>query len=98
MAIRKATPTTAGRRHRSDIIYRDVLTGDKPEKSLLAKGVYKRQGRNNTGKITVRHRGGGEKRKLRIIDWKRDKRGVTATVISIQYDPMRTANLALVQY
>ncbi|HZZ98654.1 MAG TPA: 50S ribosomal protein L2 [Candidatus Saccharimonadia bacterium] len=99
MAVRKARPTTAGRRHRSDLVFRDVLTaGARPEKSLMAKGVYKRQGRNNKGRITVRHRGGGEKRHLRIIDWKRDKRDVTAVVTSIQYDPMRTANLALVQY
>jgi len=98
MAIRKSKPVTPGRRHRSDMRWNDVLTTDKPEKSLLAKGVFKRQGRNNTGRITVRHRGGGEKRKLRIIDWKRDKRGIEATVVSIQYDPMRTANIALLQY
>lgn len=64
----------------------------------MAKGVFKRQGKNNQGKITVRHRGGGEKRKLRIIDWKRNKLGIPATVIAIEYDPMRTANIALVQY
>jgi large subunit ribosomal protein L2 len=99
MAVRKSRPTSPGRRHRSDLVFRDVLTaGTRPEKSLLAKGVFKRQGRDNKGHISVRHRGGGEKRKLRIIDWKRDKRGISATVMSIQYDPMRTANLALLLY
>jgi len=98
MAIRTSKPVTPGRRHRSDMRWSDVITKEKPEKSLLAKGVFKRQGRNNSGRITVRHRGGGEKRKLRIIDWKRDKRNIEAKVIAIEYDPMRTANIALLQY
>ncbi len=97
-AVRIAKPTTSGRRHRIDLNFKATLTTTQPEKSLLAKGVFKRQGRNNTGKITVRHRGGGEKRKLRIIDWKRDKRNVVAKVMTIEYDPMRTANIALLHY
>lgn len=98
MALRVSRPTNPGRRHRSDLDWKGVITEAGSEKSLLMKGVYKRQGRNNTGKITVRHRGGGEKRKLRIIDWRRAKRGVLATVMAIHYDPMRSANLALLQY
>lgn len=96
--IRKSRPMTPATRHRSDLDLSDVVTKSRPEKSLLMKGVYKRQGRNNTGKVTVRHRGGGEKRHMRIIDWKRDKKGIPATVIAIEYDPMRTANIALIQY
>jgi large subunit ribosomal protein L2 len=75
-----------------------MLTAGKPEKSLLVKGIFKRQGKNNTGRITVRHRGGGVKRKMRVIDWKRGKREVMALVNTIEYDPMRSANIALVTY
>lgn len=96
--IKKSKGVTPGTRHRSDLQLKGVLTKKSPEKSLLAKGVYKRQGRNNTGKITVRHRGGGEKRHLRIIDWKREKAGIPATVAAVEYDPMRSANIALVIY
>lgn len=96
--IKKSRGVTPGTRHRSDLYLKDVLTGKRPEKSLLMKGIYKRQGKNNTGKITVRHRGGGEKRHLRIIDWKRRQFGIPATVVSIEYDPMRTANIALLTY
>lgn len=98
MALRVSKPVTPGRRHRTDMDFKAVLTVSKPQKSLLAKGIYKRQGKNNQGRITVRHRGGGVKRKLRLIDWKRDKREVTAVVSSIEYDPMRSANIALLTY
>ena len=97
MALKLYKPTSAGRRHRTDIDL-SFLSKKKPEKSLLSKGTYKRQGKNNDGIITVRHRGGGVKRRLRIIDWKRDKTGITGTVTALEYDPMRTANLALVVY
>ncbi|MBI5151752.1 MAG: 50S ribosomal protein L2 [Candidatus Pacebacteria bacterium] len=98
MALKVSRPVTPGRRHRADLDNKAVLTTGKPQKSLLMKGVYKRQGRNNTGSITVRHRGGGVKRKLRMIDWKREKREVPAVVNTIEYDPMRTANIALLTY
>lgn len=91
-------PTTPGRRNRKDLDLRAVLTKSKPEKSLLVKGTRKRQGRNNDGIITVRHRGGGVKRKLRVIDFRRDKKDVPATVVAIEYDPMRTCNIALLSY
>ncbi len=95
--IRKRKPTTPGQRHREDQDF-SVITKKKPEKKLLAKGVYKRQGRNNQGRVTVRHRGGGVKRKMRIIDWKRKKHGIPGTIKSIEYDPMRSAHIALVVY
>lgn len=98
MALRVSKPVTPGRRHRTDLDFKAVLTASKPEKSLLAKGIFKRQGKNNQGRITVRHRGGGVKRKLRIIDWKRNKREIAAIVSTIEYDPMRTANIALLTY
>ena len=75
----------------------DEITKDKPEKSLL-KPLKKRAGRNNRGKITVRHRGGGAKRRLRIIDFKRDKLGIPGRVAAIEYDPNRTARIALIHY
>ncbi len=90
-------PTTAGRRHQVTIDRSDLHKGE-PEKSLLAKGHKKRQGRGFKGRITVRHRGGGVKKRMRIIDWKRNKRGVEATVLRLEYDPMRSAHLALLQY
>lgn len=95
--LKKSKPTSAGRRNRVDVVDRSLSKG-KAEKSLLAKGVFKRQGRNNSGKITVRHRGGGVKRKLRLIDWKRKKLHVPAIVKSIEYDPMRSARIALLAY
>mgnify|MGYP005838918623 CR=1 FL=1 len=98
MPVIKRKPTTPGRRGRVDLDLSAVLTASKPEKALLAKGLFKRQGRNNQGKITVRHRGGGARRKLRKIDWRREKIGVPAKVVSIEYDPMRTANIALLHY
>lgn len=97
MALIQRKPTTPGRRHSRDVS-NSGLTKKKPEKSLLFKGVYKRQGRNNSGIITVRHRGGGNKRKLRSIDFKRDKFDIPAKVTAIEYDPMRSARIALVMY
>ncbi len=96
MAIKFYKPTTAGRRDMSTTDY-SVLSKVAPEKSLLAV-IKKTAGRNNTGKITVRHHGGGNRRKYRIIDWKRDMNGIPATVKTIEYDPNRSAFIALVQY
>lgn len=95
--LRKAKPTTPGRRNRTDLINPD-LSKKAPERELLAKGVFKRKGRNNQGKVTVRHRGGGVKRKMRVIDWKRRKMNVPAIVKALEYDPMRSANIALLYY
>ncbi len=97
MAIRKLKPTTNGRRHMTVLDYKADITSTTPEKSLLAK-IKKNAGRNNTGSITVRHKGGGVKRKYRIIDFQRRNDDVEATVESIQYDPNRTANIALLVY
>ena len=96
MAIRNYKPTTNARRGMSTLI-NDEITTNKPEKSLLAP-ISKKAGRNNQGKITVRHQGGGEKRKYRIIDFKRDKFDIPARVTTIEYDPNRTANIALLTY
>lgn len=96
MALKAARPTSPGRRHRTDIV--SLVTKSTPEKSLVYKGTYKRQGKNNDGIITVRHRGGGVKRKLRIIDFKRDKQNIEARVLAIEYDPMRSSRIALLQY
>jgi len=90
-------PTSAGRRHQVVIDRAELHTGA-PEKSLLASGHKKRQGRGFQGRITVRHRGGGVKKKMRIINWKRNKFGVPATVQRLEYDPMRSAHLALMYY
>jgi large subunit ribosomal protein L2 len=96
MALKKYHPTSAGTRHKSTV--KRVLSRVKPEKALL-KSKSKITGRNNRGVITIRHRGGGEKRRLRIIDFKRaEKAGVMGKVDSIQYDPNRSANLALIIY
>lgn len=96
MAIRVYKPTTNGRRNMSVSTY-DEITTTTPEKSLLAP-IKSKGGRNNTGKITVRHQGGGVKRKYRVIDFKRNKDGIVATVASIEYDPNRSANIALLVY
>jgi large subunit ribosomal protein L2 len=96
MAIKKLKPTTPGRRHAS-IMVRDTVTVQSPLKSLT-KTKRKINGRNNTGKITIRHRGGAQKRKLRLIDFKRDKREIIGKVSTIEYDPNRTANIALIIY
>jgi large subunit ribosomal protein L2 len=96
MSVRKLKPITPAQRFRVVNGF-DAITTDKPEKSLLA--PKKRSGgRNNTGKITMRHVGGGHKRRYRIIDFKRNKFDVTAEVLSIEYDPNRTSFIALVQY
>lgn len=96
MSIQRLNPTSAGRRQASRIV-RDTLTTDTPHKPLT-KTKRKISGRNNAGKITIRHRGGAQKRKLRIIDFKRDKRNIPAKIHSIEYDPNRTANIALLHY
>lgn len=95
--LRKAKPTTAGTRNKVGVS-RDKLHKGKPEKSLLQGGHKKRQGRGFKGHITVRHRGGGVKKRARVIDWKRDKVGVPGRVERIEYDPMRNANIALIVY
>ncbi|MGB5170129.1 50S ribosomal protein L2 [Eudoraea sp.] len=96
MSVRKLKPITPGQRFKVVNGF-DAITTDKPEKSLLAP-IKKSGGRNSQGKMTIRHRGGGHKRRYRIIDFKRDKHGVEAEVLSIQYDPNRTAFIALLQY
>lgn len=96
MAIKHYKPITPARRQMT-VIKSEEITTNKPEKSLLS-NVKKKAGRNNQGKITVRHKGGGEKRKYRIIDFKRDKDGIPAKVATIEYDPNRTANIALLHY
>ena len=96
MAIKSYKPTTASRRHMTVTDYRG-LSKVKPEKSLL-ESLKKTAGRNSYGRITVRHHGGGNKIKYRIIDFKRDKVGMPAEVKTIEYDPNRTAFIALVQY
>ena len=96
MSIRNYKPTTPGRRKMSALVNEEI-TKSTPEKSLVVT-VKKNGGRNNQGKITVRHQGGGAKRKYRIIDFKRNKLNVPGTVASIEYDPNRTANIALINY
>ena len=96
MAIIKLKPITPGTRFRTNYSFEE-LTKDKPEKSLTA-SLKKSGGRNNLGRVTSRHRGGGHKRRYRIIDFKRLKHGVPATVVSIEYDPNRTSRIALLQY
>ena len=97
MAIKKYKPTTNGLRHMTSLDYSKNLSGHKPEKSLL-KIKKKHSGRNNSGSITVRHKSGGVKRKYRIIDFKRNKDNIPATVKTIEYDPNRSANISLVVY
>lgn len=96
MGLKTYRPTSPGRRGMSGLTFEEI-TKTKPEKSLLLP-LKKKAGRNNQGKITVRHRGGGAKRRLRIIDFKRDKLGVPGRVASIEYDPNRSANIALIYY
>ena len=96
MAIKKYNPTSPARRFMTVSDFAEI-TKKSPERSLLAKKV-KHAGRNSYGRITVRHRGGGNRRKYRIIDFKRNKDGMPATVIGVEYDPNRSANIALVQY
>src|SRR5919198_4078267 len=96
MAIRKHKPTTPGRRFATWLDHAEV-TRSKPEKSLV-KGKTRSGGRNAHGRITSRHRGGGAKRRYRVIDFKRNKDGIPAKVASIEYDPNRTAYIALLHY
>ncbi|WP_405380617.1 50S ribosomal protein L2 [Maribacter sp. LLG6340-A2] len=96
MSVRKLKPVTPGQRFRVVNGF-DAITADKPEKSLLAP-LKKSGGRNSQGKMTMRQKGGGHKRRYRVIDFKRDKQDVLATVKSIEYDPNRTAFIALVEY
>src|SRR5215203_951516 len=97
MAIRFYKPTSAGRRDSSVLDYRKELTTMEPEKSLLAPKI-RANGRNHHGKITAKHRGGGNKKMYRIIDFKRRKDGVPATVESIEYDPNRSVFISLIKY
>ena len=96
MAIKKFRPTSPALRQMT-VLVSDEITCNQPEKSLLV-NLKKNAGRNVHGRITVRHRGGGQKRKYRIIDFKRDKDGIPAKVATIEYDPNRSANIALIQY
>lgn len=97
MAIRRYNPTTQGRRGATVSDYSELTPGAKAPKALLAPR-HRTGGRNNQGRITARHRGGGHKRQYRLIDFKRDKDGVPAKVASIQYDPNRSARIALLHY
>ena len=96
MGIKKFNPYTPSRRNMTMLDFAEITT-DKPEKSLTT-SLKKNAGRNNQGKITVRHHGGGSRRKYRIIDFKRKKDGIPAVVKTIEYDPNRTANIALICY
>lgn len=96
MSIRNYKPTSPARRQMSVSEFQEITT-DQPEKSLLAP-LSKKAGRNNQGKITVRHHGGGHKRQYRIIDFKRTKDGIPGRVATIEYDPNRTSNIALINY
>ncbi|MDP3583073.1 MAG: 50S ribosomal protein L2, partial [Ignavibacteria bacterium] len=96
MAIRKLKPNTPGTRFMSISSF-DEITRTTPEKSLTAP-IKKSGGRNNHGRVTSRHRGGGHKQKYRIIDFKRDKKNIAAKVFSIEYDPNRTSRIALLHY
>ncbi|UHA71706.1 50S ribosomal protein L2 [Paenibacillus sp. 481] len=96
MPIKKYKPTSPARRAMSVSTFEEITTST-PEKSLLAP-LSKKAGRNNQGKITVRHHGGGHKRKYRIIDFKRNKDGIQGRVATVEYDPNRTSNIALINY
>ncbi|ALS75457.1 50S ribosomal protein L2 [Planococcus maritimus] len=96
MGIRKYKPTTNGRRNMTSSDFAEITT-NKPEKSLL-QPTKRKGGRNNQGKITVRHHGGGHKRQYRVIDFKRNKDGIPGRVATIEYDPNRSANIALIHY
>ena len=96
MALKVYRPTSPGRRGMTGATFEEI-TKSKPEKSLLLP-LKKKAGRSNQGKITVRHRGGGAKRRLRLLDFKRDKLGIPGRVVSIEYDPNRSARIALINY
>ncbi|NLG81307.1 MAG: 50S ribosomal protein L2 [Bacilli bacterium] len=97
MPIKVYKPTTNARRNMSVLDYKQLITTDEPEKSLVVP-LKKKSGRNNQGRITVRHQGGGNKRKYRIIDFKRNKDGIVGKVATIEYDPNRSALIALINY
>ena len=97
MAIKSYKATTNGRRNMTVLVYKDEITCDTPEKSLL-QPLKGKGGRNNLGRITVRHKGGAEKRKYRVIDFLRNKDNIPGTVKTVEYDPNRSANIALVAY
>jgi large subunit ribosomal protein L2 len=97
MPIKSYNPTSPGRRQGSVLDYKSVLTKSKPEPSLTV-GKRRASGRNNHGVITAKHRGGGNKRLYRLIDFKRSKDKVPATVEAIEYDPNRSCNIALIKY
>jgi len=96
MAIKRYKPTTNAHRNRSVLDFAEITT-DTPEKTLLSP-LFKRGGRNNQGRITMRHQGGGHKRQYRLIDFKRNKDGIPGRVATIEYDPNRSANIALIHY
>jgi len=96
MAVKIYKPKTPGQRHKTSYTFEEI-TKTKPERSLLVP-LKRRAGRNSYGRVTVRHRGGGEKRQIRIVDFKREKFGIPAKVSAIEYDPNRTARLALLVY
>src|SRR6476619_4660352 len=96
MPVKTYKPTSPGRRGMSVATF-DEVTKTRPERALT-QPLKKTAGRNNNGRITTRHRGGGHKRKYRIIDWKRSKIGIQARVIAIEYDPNRSARIALLEY
>ncbi len=96
MQLKKYKPTSSGRRFQSVSDFSEI-TRDFPEKKLLS-GYKRKAGRNNNGRITTRHKGGGHKKRYRIIDFKRDKRNIPARVIEIEYDPIRSARIALLSY
>jgi len=96
MAIRKVNPTSPGRRFQTYATF-DEITRTEPEKSLL-EPIRKTGGRNNSGQVTAWHRGGGHKRRYRVVDFKRDKQNIPAKVASIEYDPNRSAHIALLHY
>jgi len=97
MAIKTYKPTSPAMRFLTGLTFEELTKDKKPEKSLL-KPIREKGGRNSYGRITVRHKGGGAKRKYRVIDFKRDKDGIKAVVFSIEYDPNRNANIALLHY
>jgi large subunit ribosomal protein L2 len=97
MAVKTYKPTSAGRRGMTGYTFEELTPGVKPDRSLMT-DLRKRGGRNNTGRITIRHRGSGHKRRYRIIDFKRKKLGVPAEVVSIEYDPNRSSRIAKIVY
>ncbi|HON89437.1 MAG TPA: 50S ribosomal protein L2 [Spirochaetia bacterium] len=97
MAIRTFKPITPGQRHRIQVINEEITTGNNPERSLT-KGKKQTAGRASNGRISSRRKGGGHKRKLRVIDWRRDKFNIPGKVATIEYDPNRSANIALINY